>query len=340
MTDAPTSRSTHGTGRCRGPRIWSRSFCNVNFGPGCIRRALGQTIAPPNAENPYSYQASIGVQRQIGDTMGVTADYSYNGQRKDRVQNYNINLSFNPGDRAELPVHRHQPAAVSGVGPVPMDIFEGWGNYHGMRDVVHEAAEQPLAGLGHLQPLVVPRRRSPTLERRDEPGPVPAAGPLGESYGLAITDQRHRAVFNGIWQMGYGFQLSGLYFFGSGQRFGTRYGGDALNTGGIGNANDPALGNPSISARARPASAGWRRDAAKRHRRRSDSPRRCAAPEAVRAARALEHRRAVRGLQPVQPRQLRVLHWAESSPQYGQPSFNPNVAYQPRMLQMGFRFAF
>ena len=27
----------------------------------------------------------------------------------------------------------------------------------------------------------------------------------------------------------------------------------------------------------------------------------------------------------------------ESSPQYGQPSFNPNVAYQPRMVQVGFR---
>ena len=56
-------------------------FCNVNFVPGCIRRALGQTIAPPDAETPYSYQASIGVQRQIGDTMGVTADYSFTGGR-------------------------------------------------------------------------------------------------------------------------------------------------------------------------------------------------------------------------------------------------------------------
>ena len=63
-----------------------QSFCNVNFEAGCIRRALGQTIAPPNAENPYSYQASIGLQRQIGDTMGVTVDYSYNGTRKDRFR--------------------------------------------------------------------------------------------------------------------------------------------------------------------------------------------------------------------------------------------------------------
>jgi hypothetical protein len=30
----------------------------------------------------------------------------------------------------------------------------------------------------------------------------------------------------------------------------------------------------------------------------------------------------------------------ESSAAYGRPSFNANVAYQPRMLQLGFRVAF
>ena len=29
---------------------------------------------------------------------------------------------------------------------------------------------------------------------------------LGGEYSLAATDQRHRAVFNGIWQAGWGFQ--------------------------------------------------------------------------------------------------------------------------------------
>jgi hypothetical protein len=30
----------------------------------------------------------------------------------------------------------------------------------------------------------------------------------------------------------------------------------------------------------------------------------------------------------------------ESNARYGQPSFNANVAYQPRIAQLGFRFAF
>jgi len=37
-------------------------------------------------------------------------------------------------------------------------------------------------------------------------------------YSYAAFDQRHRAVLNGIWDVGRGFQLSGLYFYGSGMR--------------------------------------------------------------------------------------------------------------------------
>ena len=46
-----------------------------------------------------------------------------------------------------------------------------------------------------------------------------------------VTDQRHRMVFNGIWDVGWGFQLSGLYFYGSGERYDTSYGGDLRDIG-------------------------------------------------------------------------------------------------------------
>jgi hypothetical protein len=41
---------------------------------------------------------------------------------------------------------------------------------------------------------------------------------LGGERSLAPTDQRHRAVFNGIFDFTHGFQVSGLYFYGSGER--------------------------------------------------------------------------------------------------------------------------
>ena len=59
----------------------------------------------------------------------------------------------------------------------------------------------------------------------------PVAADLGGEYGIAASDQRHRAVFNGIWDVGYGFQLSGVYFYGSGLVYSTNYGGDVRNYG-------------------------------------------------------------------------------------------------------------
>src|SRR5207237_2759432 len=64
--------------------------------------------------------------------------------------------------------------------------------------------------------------------------PFALAPDLGGEYSLAQNDQRHRVVLNGIWQLKYGFQVSGLYFYGSGSRVTTTYGTDLRDLGGIG----------------------------------------------------------------------------------------------------------
>jgi len=46
------------------------------------------------------------------------------------------------------------------------------------------------------------------------------------SYGLAASDQRHRMVFTGIWEVAHGFQVSALHYLGAGIRSATSYGGD------------------------------------------------------------------------------------------------------------------
>jgi hypothetical protein len=324
------------------PRVedLEQAFCNVNFRPGCIRRALGQTIAPPNAENPYSYQASMGVQRQIGDTLGVTADYVYSGTRVDRVQGYNINLSYNQATGLNYPFTDISRRPFPEWGAVLMDIFEGWNNYHGLEtSFTRRLSNRWQASATYTLSWFndgVPQPWSGVMN----PVTFALQAPLGTEYGPTATDQRHRAVFNGIWQMGYGFQLSGLYFFGSGQRFFTRYGGDALNTGGIGAAGEPALGNPAISTRARPAGAGG-----------GATPRAGIVGDPIhRVDVRLQKRFALLGRSNIDGL-LEVFDLfnhanygsyttQESSPQFGRPSFNPNVAYQPRMVQVGFRFGF
>jgi hypothetical protein len=54
---------------------------------------------------------------------------------------------------------------------------------------------------------------------------------IGGEYSWDATDQRHRAVINGIWQVGRGFQVSGYHYLGTGNRDSSNYGGDLRNVG-------------------------------------------------------------------------------------------------------------
>jgi len=210
-----------------------------------------------------------------------------------------------------------------------MDIFAGRSNYHGLETSFIKRMSHRWQASGTY-----------TLSQFEDGQPAPWSGvmnpvafavktPLGDEYGLAATDQRHRAVFNAIWQAGYGLQLSGLYFYGSGQRFATTYGGDALDTGGT-------VG----SARPRPTSAGG-----------GVTPRNGIVGEPIHRVDvrlqkhfALNGRSGVDGIVEV----FNLFNHAnygsyttvESNRLYGQPSSNTNVAYQPRMAQLGFRFTY
>jgi hypothetical protein len=303
-----------------------QAFCNVNFVPGCQRRALGQTIAPPNAEYPFSYQASIGVQRQISDAMAVTVDYTFTGLRKDRVTGYNINLSYDPVTGRNYPFNDISRRPYPAWAQVPMDIFDGRSNFHGLETSFTKRLSNRWQASGTYTLSGywdgTPAPWSGVLN----PLPFAIAEPLGEQYSLAATDQRHRAVFNGIWQVGHGFQLSGLYFFGSGQRFATTYGGDPRNTG-------TTVG----STRARPNG--------------TTVPREGLVGEPIHRVdlRLLRHfplvgRAGVDGIFEVfnlfNHENYGSYTTAESNRNYGNPSFNPNIAYQPRMLQLGFRSTF
>ena len=63
------------------------------------------------------------------------------------------------------------------------------------------------------------------------PVPFPTAPDMGAENTLSVADQRHHAVFNGIWEVGRGFLVSGLFYHGSGIRDASFYGGDERQTG-------------------------------------------------------------------------------------------------------------
>jgi Carboxypeptidase regulatory-like domain len=313
--------------------------CDINLQPGCLRRELAYEINHPWRRLPYSHQASMGVQRQLGTTMSVEANYVYTGGRGEE-SSYNMNLTYNPATGANYPYSDVSKRPFPEWGAVFGEFLEGRSNYHGLETAFTKrlshrwqaSATYTWSALwdAHALPYqygivngVVSRH---TID-------FPLAPDLGGEYGLAATDQRHRAVFNGIWDVGYGFQLSGLYFYGSGKRYSNSYGGDLRN---IGPVNAGIVGTPT-TPRLRPdGTLVPRNSLVGKPVHRVDLR--------VQRRFRLAGRAAVDGLLEV----FNLFNHAnygsyvllESNSNYGQPSFNSNIAYQPRMLQLGFRFTF
>jgi Carboxypeptidase regulatory-like domain/TonB dependent receptor-like, beta-barrel len=316
------------------------NLCDINFRPGCLRRDLAFEINHPWREHPYSQQASIGVQRQLGRMMSVEADYVYSGGRREESDS-NMNLSYNPATGANYPFSDISKRPFPDWGTVYGEFLEGWSNSHGLEMAFTKrfsqrwqaSATYTLSALwdAHALPYQYGLGANGVVTRTKIDFPL--APDLGGEYTLAATDQRHRAVFNGIWDVAYGVQLSGVYFYGSGKRFSTTYGGDVRN---IGESNGGASGTPN-TPRLRPDGTIVPRNSLVgkplhrvdlRIQRRFQLTRAASVDGLLEAFNLFNHENY--GSYATQ----------ESNRSYGQPSFNSNIAYQPRMLQLGFRFAF
>ena len=208
-------------------------FCHARNVPGCVRLAIGELIAPDQYSRHLarSWQNSIGVQHQLNDVMAVEANYVYTQGRHEKDILENVNMTFNPATGANYPFSDITRRALPEYGLISMAARTGWSSYHALQTSVTrrlanrwqaaatytlsgqwDAESRPFTGL-----QMVPFETSPDL---------------GGEFTLGQTDQRHRAVFNGIWQVGRGFQVSGLYYLGVGERAQHVYGGDLRGIGG------------------------------------------------------------------------------------------------------------
>jgi hypothetical protein len=314
--------------------------CNVNHSaPGCYQRSVTIEIPVGAHDTSYSQMASIGVQRQLGPAMSFESNFVWTGGRKEERRE-NANLSYNPATGANYPYSdvSHRPFPEWGI--VGAEIMTGRSNYRGWENSFTKRfsnrwqanATYSLSAFwddggigGPAGPYNIVLHPGDPIPTQLVPLGFAVAPDLRPDYQLAPTDQRHRATFNGIWDMGMGFQLSGLYFFGSGERRGTNYGGDRRNVGRFGSGRL----RPDGTIAPRSALVG---DPIHRMDMR------------VQKRISLGGKRTIDGLLEL----FNLFNHAnygsyttsESNANYGKPSFNSNVAYQPRIVQLGFRFAF
>ncbi len=135
--------------------------------------------------------------------MAIEVDYVHNRSRDEKVL-HDKPTCVQPGDGRQLSRSRTSPRArrIRNFGAIGYYAYTGRSDYHGAADAVDQAVQQPVAGSANYTLSQI---------KNDEPSqpisghtlvPFPVAPDLGDEYGLAETDQRHRAVFNGIWQVG------------------------------------------------------------------------------------------------------------------------------------------
>jgi hypothetical protein len=310
-----------------------QTLCSARQQPGCVRPTIRTQLISPNAVTPFSYQTSIGVQRQFGDTMALEADYVFTASRHG-VVGRNINLSYNPATGANNPFTNLASLPFPDWGAVSMDFTDQQFDYHALQTAFTKrlsrgwqlAATYTLSGTWDEDPLPI---NAGCAHPFTAPGvcnvPVPLAPDLGGARSLAVGDQRHRAVVNAIWEVGYGFQLSGLYFFGSGERFATTFGGD-LRRQGLNPVNRLRPDGTIVPRNNFTGEALHRVDL--RVQRRFPLGGRVRIDGIAEVFNVFNHEN--------------FGSWVtvESNRNFGRPTFNNNVAYTPRLVQLGFRFAF
>jgi hypothetical protein len=301
-----------------------------------LRCNVAGYIATDTNKVPYSHQTSFGFQHQLNDSTSFQADYQWNAARREQYTQ-NTNLLFDPATGNNYPFF----VAGGAPGPRPWPDYlgttlqirsAGQSNYHALETAFTKRLTKHWQASGTY-----------TLSKFTDYIPPPLSGntlvtfhvpeDIGDSWYPALGDQRHRAVFNAIYELPWDFQLSGLYFFGSGQAFGANYGADLRNSGNLSFQLRP---DGTIVPRNKSGHLSDKTGTYGDHIHRVDL-------RILRRFR-LYGRSTVEGSLEV----FNVFNHAnygsyvtsEVSPLYGQPQQNFNVAYLPRMLQLGFRVAF
>jgi hypothetical protein len=307
--------------------------CDVNNrAPGCVERSLTQEVNYEGRPPQYAHQAGIGMQRQLAESMAFEANFNYTGGRREEV-GVNGNLTYNPATGANNPFSNIAMRPFPNWGIVNFEWLDGYSNYYGSDFTLTKrysnnwqaSASYTLAYFKDARPV-----RNQWLIGSDglvtrQPLGFALADDMGGDYVYAESDQRHRLTANGIWDIGRGLQLSGVYFFGSGERRGVDAGADRRNEGS--GSEERLRADGSLIARNNFVGEAIHRVDMRLQQR---------IP--------LGGRLRLDGMFEV----FNLLNHAnygsyvtdESNRLFGQPSFNANIAYWPRVMQLGVRLAF
>jgi hypothetical protein len=294
-------------------------------------RSTTGTIASPELDTSYAYQSSVGVQRQIGPSASVQLDYIYTRNRHE-LTTRNVNLVYNPATGANYPFN--QVRVYDNWNIVGMRFSDGQSNAHSLQAAVTKRMSNRFQ-LSGTYTLGATRYRNvlplnPGCEYpMTAPGvcnvPITLAPDFPQNEWYLSGAQRHRAVMSGIWELPWAFQLSGLYF-----------GGSSINQTSVPGSDVRLTGQAGYPGR-------LRRDGTIIERNNINVPAMHRIDLRVQRRFRLGHTTfdgLVEVFNLLNHANFASLNNNEASAAFRTPVRDANVAYAPRMLQLGFRFQF
>ena len=310
------------------------------FNAGQLRRSA-RNLFDPNLRTSYSWQGSLGIQRQIGNVQAVTADWVYVANRAQEIST-DVNLAFNLATGAPYAFSDTAHRVAPGFDSVVEDLTAGQDRYHGIdfswtkRMSQHWQAAatyslnyqwnwqhiQPAPGCQYLWTF--------SAAGRPQCDAAITLHPSLRDEWYRAGDQVKRATFNGIWEAPAGLQLSGLYFYGDNGKATPQAGVDPLSI---------SSGIPGQGTGGR-----LRADGSLIPRNSFDRPSIHRVDMRIQREFKLAAHARIAGLFEVfnvfNRQNFNTFVINERSPIFRSPQVDKNVAYQPRVVQLGFRASF
>ena len=195
------------------------SLCDKNNLPnpaqGSSSPPLIRTMAP-DIKTPYTIQSSLGYQRQLGSAWSVSADILW---IRGLHELYERDLNVSP--------NQYWPVIHPEVGRIRQIASDAKSDYKALEITVQRRLSSNFS-------MQLAYTYSKAINETD--GfyiPIPDSDrPISFQEGPALSDQRHRLVLNGTYNLPLGFQVSGIWKLASGQPWNAEITGGDTNGDG------------------------------------------------------------------------------------------------------------